>query len=324
MTKPSHRLKAHCAAPKACWLPVLLVMLAQAAHAQPPETKGLATNPKQAAVPVAATPPLDLSSPAAALSSFRQALKSLDLRRAVACVAGAKWDAQLEQYEQMAKQAKGFLADTLAQVSLAAETQFAVNGDKAVGTQQLTFVRENADWKIVGVTPEGGNPKNMDIGTLAYMLAHPEWMIQGRGRAVESTCLSNLKQLSLGAFQLAQDSDEKFAITRMAKLQPKAEGNDPRNQVAASMAGILAYVRSTRIFACPGGDQIANAYSFNTALDDVAIAEIPLPAQTVLFYEGKDRNLDFRHNGKTAVAFADGHCVMVSPEDAKQLIWAVK
>lgn len=43
--------------------------------------------------------------------------------------------------------------------------------------------------------------------------------------------------------------------------------------------------------------------------------------RTVMFYEGRDEKLIFRYNGKAAVCFVDGHTALVSPEEAKSLIW---
>jgi prepilin-type processing-associated H-X9-DG protein len=45
------------------------------------------------------------------------------------------------------------------------------------------------------------------------------------------------------------------------------------------------------------------------------------PTRTILVYEGKGGQLSFRHNGKAAVAFVDGHAQLVTPEEAKKLIW---
>jgi prepilin-type processing-associated H-X9-DG protein len=40
-----------------------------------------------------------------------------------------------------------------------------------------------------------------------------------------------------------------------------------------------------------------------------------------MLYEGKDGKLNFKHDGKAAVAFADGHAKLVTEEEAKTLIW---
>ncbi len=45
------------------------------------------------------------------------------------------------------------------------------------------------------------------------------------------------------------------------------------------------------------------------------------PAQTVLLYEGKNMQFDFKHDGRTAVAFADGHAKLLTPEEAKNVFW---
>jgi len=45
------------------------------------------------------------------------------------------------------------------------------------------------------------------------------------------------------------------------------------------------------------------------------------PQITVLFYEGANGKLNFRHNGKAAVAFADCHVKLIDAAAAKDLRW---
>jgi len=48
-------------------------------------------------------------------------------------------------------------------------------------------------------------------------------------------------------------------------------------------------------------------------------AAISDPANTVLVYEGKDGKLNFHHNGRAAVAFADGRARLIGGAEAKNL-----
>ena len=50
-------------------------------------------------------------------------------------------------------------------------------------------------------------------------------------------------------------------------------------------------------------------------------AATPEPAETVMIYEGKNGKLDFRHNGRATVGFADGHVKLTDAEGAKKLRW---
>jgi prepilin-type processing-associated H-X9-DG protein len=65
-------------------------------------------------------------------------------------------------------------------------------------------------------------------------------------------------------------------------------------------------------------------YTLNKYVDGLKLAELAEPARTVLFYEGEDGKLDFRHDGRADVAFADGHVETVGPDDVLKLIWNPK
>ena len=80
-------------------------------------------------------------------------------------------------------------------------------------------------------------------------------------------------------------------------------------------------MRNEEILICPAHPDEAIGYAFNAKLQNVTMAQIQAPAETVLFYEGQNEKLDFRHGNRTAVAFADGHVKLVSTEEAKKLRW---
>jgi len=44
-------------------------------------------------------------------------------------------------------------------------------------------------------------------------------------------------------------------------------------------------------------------------------------ARTVLFYEGDGDTPIYRYGGKAALAFLDGHVALVTPDQAKEVIW---
>ena len=60
---------------------------------------------------------------------------------------------------------------------------------------------------------------------------------------------------------------------------------------------------------------------FNGHLSGHKIVDVPAPATTVLFYDGTPGALNYRYDDKAAVGFADGHCALVTPDEAKNLIW---
>ena len=49
--------------------------------------------------------------------------------------------------------------------------------------------------------------------------------------------------------------------------------------------------------------------------------EMQNTAQTVMFYEGQNETPIFRYDGRAAICFADGHVTLVTPDEAKSLIW---
>jgi prepilin-type processing-associated H-X9-DG protein len=135
---------------------------------------------------------------------------------------------------------------------------------------------------------------------LATYLAIPQEIIE----ASAHECMMNQKMLALGAMQFAQDWDDKF--TFKADKYPEA---------------LRPYLRNDQILHCPDDRSGALSYTFNKNLENLLLARIAQPAQTVMFYEGKNGQLEFRHDNRASVCFADGHVELVTPERAKTLKW---
>ena len=148
------------------------------------------------------------------------------------------------------------------------------------------------------------NPKTSDLSLLtsiAGILQSPKVFETSREQARSESCKSNLKQIALGAILLEQKQGA-LKIT-------------PQN----FKTKLLQYLR-VGTFRCPsvsGGE----SYSFNGNLTGLSADALINPSRIVMFYEGKNGQLDFRHDGKTNVAFADGHVQTVSREEAKTLRW---
>jgi prepilin-type processing-associated H-X9-DG protein len=165
---------------------------------------------------------------------------------------------------------------------------------------------QNKMWKILPLSAEEegyafwGNFDSDILKNLATCFFAPEFLIKAKGLE----CMNNMKQLSLAAIQFVQDWDEKYQL----KANAFADYLRP-------------YFRNEEILICPAHPDEAIGYSFNAKLQNVTLAQIQEPAKTVLFYEGQNEKLEFRHGTRTAVAFADGHVSLVSAEDAKNLRW---
>jgi len=138
-------------------------------------------------------------------------------------------------------------------------------------------------------------------------------MLQQAGeKAQASACLSNMKQLCLGAMMYAQDWDLALPTEEWpTQLEP--------------------YLKNTQVYTCPGAPERAYGFALNEALVGAKLADIKRPAETVLFFEaGLPDDLPFggadglllepRHNGRLTLGFVDGHAKFVSPDEARKLL----
>ncbi len=124
-----------------------------------------------------------------------------------------------------------------------------------------------------------------------------------RGNARLAACEANVKQIDLGILEYTQDYN---------KYPPSA---------ANYKSVVFPYIKSEQVFHCPADSAGGESYSFNTNLQGVSIAHLNAPSQTVVLYEGRGQTLDFRHDGKAVVGFADGSVRAIPQEQAGTLRW---
>ncbi|HWD40525.1 MAG TPA: hypothetical protein VG944_16875 [Fimbriimonas sp.] len=176
------------------------------------------------------------------------------------------------------------------------------NQPAAVHSETVSLIKSGSGWLIA---PPSAPSDHDTLAAIAYALAHPHEAIQrGHQAAEDALCLSNVKQLDLAVIMFSNDFDDKLAMTSVnwkSKISP--------------------YVRNASLFTCARDPKGTVSYSFNAKLAGKAMAGISRPAETVLVYEGKNGHLDFRHGGRAAVGFADGHAKLLSKEQAKKLSW---
>jgi prepilin-type processing-associated H-X9-DG protein len=166
-------------------------------------------------------------------------------------------------------------------------------------SKPLVLVQEGESWGVdVGETFARWNNVEGAAKDAALTQAKAEFR-EVRDVARRSSCQSNLKQISLGLMQYAQDYGEQLpkAENWIDKLQP--------------------YVKSERLFNCPSvSDPVGYGYAFNLNLSLQSLAAFDSPAQTVSIYETSvlERNMyglgdepAFRHQDGANYAFADGH-----------------
>lgn len=282
-----------------------------------------------------AAPP-DLSTPKSTVRAFVAALIAKDTDALAACVQGATASDQLKdllrndtgltaqvngiEVKDIIAEATGDQAKVAVEVTLQAPSSQDRDAPKVTLSLVELFQvrRQNEQWIIV---PDEVLMKQLadltqftvrydlrPMASMAALVASPAVAIRNihsaRDRARSLTCLSNEKQLALGVLQYVQDYDEMF----------------PRKKTAYKEL-IFPYVKNNEIFTCPSDAKGTISYAMNSNMQGAILAAVNSPAQTVLFYEGKNMQFDFKHDGRTAVAFADGHAKLLTPEEAKNVFW---
>jgi len=135
---------------------------------------------------------------------------------------------------------------------------------------------------------------------------------RAREKARQTSCLSNLKQISLGVLMYAADYDE---------VHPMADNWSD---------AVMPYVKNNQIFICPSAaDQTQRSYAYNGGLDQTSARVIPQPALVAMAFDsqpgtnlsgGQDLVVS-RHNEGANFAFADGHAKWVKDTNQNTLAW---
>ena len=134
---------------------------------------------------------------------------------------------------------------------------------------------------------------------------------KAREKARQTSCLNNMKQLSLGMLQYVQDYDERFMMCRYA---------DGRDNVPSPMTGanvcptwcelIYPYVKNSQVYICPSdsatrpttfgtvGTNRGNIWSYGrnygyfagtggkaTVNNSLTLSQFPQPAETIMLLE---------------------------------------
>jgi len=114
---------------------------------------------------------------------------------------------------------------------------------------------------------------------------------------------NRLKSIGLGAMQFSQDYDEKIDFGPddfREKLKPYMKNDDAFN---SPLTG--------------------RPYAMNPGLAHSTLAQLAEPANTVLFFDGRNGRLNFSADGTAAILFADGHVKYVTPAEAANLTWTL-
>ncbi len=135
---------------------------------------------------------------------------------------------------------------------------------------------------------------------------------RSKEKAQQTSCMSNLKQISLGMLMYASDYDE--------HLPMKGNWCD----------AVYPYVTNRQIFVCPLLPDAECGYAYNSQLSEAYLRRITSPAKAVSLFDARGGSwnlaggrelVDPRHNGGPNVAFADGHVKWMSESGLEMLEW---
>ena len=122
---------------------------------------------------------------------------------------------------------------------------------------------------------------------------------QARRSAAATSCLSNVKQLSLGVLMYTQDYDERVPIGR------------------SWTNGLLPYTKNVGLHICPVQRQVPYGYAMNARVSMLPMRKVTAPSECVQLFDAKGSGanrtglsdlVDWRHiRNSAAFSFMDGH-----------------
>ncbi len=262
----------------------------------------------------------DLSSPEASVRSFLAAYGKGDFVQATACIENAKYNSA---FDPMAKdQLQHPTSFTVSDIQSSTEGDTATvklkltmkesrSADKQKIASSVKLHQADGLWRIVAAMPvvDPAHLTKIDfVNAYVWSLADPGTMMptfwEARNKARAQVCVSNVKQLGIAALFLCEDYDGKFVL-KPDKMQKS----------------LNPYLKDREAFHCASDDEGVVSYSINPAIAGVKLTRIKSPKKTVIIYEGMGGKLDFKLDGRAAVAFADGSAKMITKDEAKALSW---
>ena len=169
---------------------------------------------------------------------------------------------------------------------------------------------------------------------------------RAREKARQTSCLSNIKQLSLGFLMYVQDYDEK--LPRYCWWLVEGSINTPNDKTNFNKM-IEPYLKNTQILVCPSGGDYrygpngawtpcgSYGWSINATRDRPRLAQFTQVASTIIigdgtgtvwmgWYNGQMYNTYPRHNEGANMGFLDGHAKWlnyenVTSQDAINNLW---
>ncbi len=152
---------------------------------------------------------------------------------------------------------------------------------------------------------------------------------RAREKARQTSCLSNVKQLSLAFQMYVQDYDERLG--RYCSWLVGSSWNTPNDKTNLNK-GIEPYVKNTQCFICPSSDLTwrygpngawtpcgSYGWSLNATVDMPTLSKFTVVSETIIladsstggtwmgYYSGAIQNASNRHNEGGNVGYLDGH-----------------
>lgn len=167
---------------------------------------------------------------------------------------------------------------------------------------------------------------------------------KAREKARQASCLSNVKQISLGIMQYAQDYDEMLPI--YAEAGPTVPWPSGSLGNPYWIVQIYPYVKNVQVFNCPSGDLVftgaptsTTRIGYSTVISGIALGTVVKPAETAMvgdtdgggsycFFQtyfnsppSAPRYLCGRHNEGANIGFLDGHAKWVKMAKDSNGLW---
>ena len=152
------------------------------------------------------------------------------------------------------------------------------------------------DWKIVS-----GSSASMLFSQFSTIAQDPSKMMPARAAAKSTVLLSNIKQLALAVIMHATDHEDKYALTQ-----------------AGLRKALLVYTKSDKLWSDADGKPLD--IQINPNILGKKDSSFSAPTTTVMLSIGSKGKLVYK-DGKTPVAFLDGHVKYIVPAGEKLLTW---
>jgi hypothetical protein len=254
--------------------------------------------------------PQDLSTPERAARKLAAAITANNFVEAAQCVRGANPKADYSAFIRASQRApygvrivsaKTKIQGSKATLTVKVEFYAKKAHDRQMTTETVHLQRTRGVWQFV---------PSFDFGELGLF-----------GRMIANIAKPNRTDEIQSAARRAADSCRRLKELAEATLRFAASHNDTIATTAARWRrDIATLVKDQTTFTAPGVKPGTQSFQLNEAVAGLKITG-KTPLDMVMLYEGKNRRLDFRYEGRGVVAFMDGTARVVTKSEAARLRW---